>query len=224
LEHSTTCEARWCSCQPFSLESLWPERQFCEFSGITALLRMRRLVFIEGRNTGQLRSDHLCRLGSDVLVQMDPVGHGPELADGRDVLSPQHLPRPHGQTETFNRSFANFTMMGRHRLLVSAHARQRTLGSVSETRICHWSTTEVQCFAFPSTAISTLRRIRLEVWGGWDGAAPPPYERAPRRRLLHPHCRQFSRKRLRRDGVSEVLPFTDTFGKALSSPSTAFRE
>ena len=29
---------------------------------------------------------------------------------------------------------------------------------------------------------------RLELWSGWDGAAPPPVEGEPRRRLLHPQC------------------------------------
>ena len=33
-----------------------------------------------------------------------------------------------------------------------------------------------------------------ERWSGWDGAAPPPLEGEPRRRLLHPQPVQFSRK------------------------------
>jgi hypothetical protein len=55
---------------------------------------------IAGCYTRNIFSDHECRLGLDAQDLLDLVSNSLELLEGRNVLSPQHVPDALRQTET----------------------------------------------------------------------------------------------------------------------------
>jgi hypothetical protein len=71
-----------------------------------------------GRDTVEFLSDCARRCGSDALELLKPASDSPELTNGLDVLSMEHVPGKLRQMETLNRSLAGFKMT-RHLLLLS---------------------------------------------------------------------------------------------------------
>jgi hypothetical protein len=68
-----------------------------------------RMLF-KGRHAGEFRSDRLGRLGSDAFEPLDPARDRPELVDGPNVLSPQHVPGVGRQAKTLDWAWAGFVM------------------------------------------------------------------------------------------------------------------